>query len=90
MKDKPNEVTATLKVVATGEFYDDDATEELLRYAIEQDLEDSGFDVDVSLMEDIIRCKDCKYHYNMIRCSCGGYTPDNWYCAGGKQKDFRE
>ena len=43
--DKPQKVTATLKVVVTGEFYDEEATEETLRYCVEQDLEDSGFDV---------------------------------------------
>lgn len=48
--DRPNKVTATLKVVVTGEFYDPDATDETLRYCVEQTLEDSGFDVDVSLM----------------------------------------
>ena len=52
MKDKPNKVTATLKVVVTGEFYDDDATEETLRYVVEQDLEDAGFDVDVSVLKE--------------------------------------
>lgn len=51
-KDKPNKVTATLKVVITGEFYDDEASEETLRYFVEQDLEDDGFDVDVSVMRD--------------------------------------
>lgn len=49
MKTEPNKVTAVLKVVVTGEFYDDDATEETLRYAVEQALEDAGFDVDVSI-----------------------------------------
>lgn len=49
MKDEPNKITATLKVVVTGEFYDDDATEETLRYCVEQDLEDAGFEVDVSI-----------------------------------------
>ncbi len=52
-KDKPNKVTATLKVVITGEFYDDEASEETLRYCVEQDLEDAGFDVDVSVMRNI-------------------------------------
>lgn len=52
MKDKPNKVTATLKVIVTGEFYDDEATEETLRYAVEQDLEDAGFDVDVSMLKE--------------------------------------
>ena len=47
--DKPNKVTATLKVVVTGEFYDPDATDETLRYCVEQTLEDAGFDVDVSV-----------------------------------------
>jgi len=49
-KDKPNKITATLKVVITGEFYDDEASEETLRYCAEQDLEDAGFDVEVSVM----------------------------------------
>ena len=49
-KDKPNKVTATLKIVITGEFYDDEASEETLRYCVEQDLEDAGFDVEVSVM----------------------------------------
>lgn len=51
-KDKPNKVTATLKVVITCEFYDDEASEETLRYFAEQALEDEGFDVDVSVMRD--------------------------------------
>lgn len=49
-KEKPNKVTATLKIVITGEFYDDEASEETLRYCAEQALEDAGFDVDVSVM----------------------------------------
>jgi len=49
-KDKPNKVTAILKIVITGEFYDDEASEETLRYCVEQDLEDAGFDVEVSIM----------------------------------------
>lgn len=52
MNDEPNKVTTVLKVVVTGEFYDDDATEETLRYAVEQDLEDAGFDVDVALLKE--------------------------------------
>ena len=48
----PNKITATLKLVVTGEFYDDEASEETLRYCIEQDLEDAGFDVDVSLLKE--------------------------------------
>jgi hypothetical protein len=51
-KYEPNKVTATLKVVVTGEFYGDEVTEETLRYCIEQDLEDAGFDVDVSLLKE--------------------------------------
>ena len=52
MNDEPNTVTTVLKIVVTGEFYDDDATEETLRYAVEQDLEDAGFDVDVTLLKE--------------------------------------
>lgn len=49
-KDKPNKVIAILKIVITGEFYDDEASEETLRYCAEQALEDAGFDVDVSVI----------------------------------------
>lgn len=52
MNDKPNKVTTVLKVVVTGEFYDDDATEETLRYSVEQDLEDAGFDVDITVLKE--------------------------------------
>lgn len=45
MMDKPIKVTAVLKV--TAEFYDPEATPETVRYAVEQDLEDAGFDVEV-------------------------------------------
>ena len=51
-KDKPNKVTAKLRVVVTGDFYDDDATEETLRYCVEQDLEDAGFEVEVELLKE--------------------------------------
>ena len=49
-KDKPKKVTATLKIVITGELYDNEASEETLRYCAEQALEDAGFDVDVSVI----------------------------------------
>lgn len=52
IKYNPNKITATMKLVVTGEFYDDEASEETLRYCIEQDLEDAGFDVDVSLLKE--------------------------------------
>lgn len=52
IKDNPIKITATLKVVVTGEFYDDEASEETLRYFVEQDLEDNGFDVDVELLKE--------------------------------------
>lgn len=45
IKDKPNIIKARLIVDIEGEFYDDEATEETLRYYVEQDLEDAGFNV---------------------------------------------
>ena len=73
IKETPNKITAVLKVTATAEFFDDEASEETVRYAIEQDLEDAGFDVDVELLkeqehsgtwewitEDKYRCSECK------------------------------
>lgn len=64
IKHDPNKITATMKLVVTREFYDDEASEETLRYCIEQDLEDAGFDVDISLLKEqkaVVRCKDCKH-----------------------------
>lgn len=79
MMDKPNKVTTTLKVVVTGEFYDDEATEERLRYVVEQDLEDAGFDVDVALLKEQEPVEP--YTDDEGTCSCGncgenvGYFP---------------
>ena len=58
----PNKITAVLKVTATIEIYDDEASEETVRYIIEHVLEDDGFDVDVALLKEqpeIVRCKNC-------------------------------
>lgn len=52
IKETPNEITAVLKVTATAELFDDEASEETVRYLIEQDLNDAGFDVDVALLKD--------------------------------------
>ena len=45
IKDTPNIIKARLIVDIEGEFYDDESTEETLRYCVEQDLEDAGFNV---------------------------------------------
>ena len=53
MNTEPNKVKAVLRVEVTGEFYDEEASEETLRYAVEQDLEDAGFDdIDVSVVKE--------------------------------------
>lgn len=50
--DKSNKVKAKLIVEVEAEFYDNEASEETLRYCVEQDLEDAGLNViDVSVME---------------------------------------
>lgn len=47
--EKPNKVKAKLIVEVEAEFYDDESSEETLRYCVEQDLEDIGYNViDVS------------------------------------------
>lgn len=51
-KETPNKITAVLKVTATAEFFDDEASEETVRCAIEQDLEGDGFNVDVALLKE--------------------------------------
>jgi len=45
-------ITVALRLKVTGEFYDDEASEETLRYCVEQDLEDAGFYADVSVVRD--------------------------------------
>lgn len=45
IKDRPNKVRAKLIIDVEGEFYDDESTAETLRYCVEQDLEDAGFNV---------------------------------------------
>ena len=50
--DKPNKVKAKLIVEVEAEFCDNESSEETLRYCVEQDLEDAGFNViDVSVMK---------------------------------------
>lgn len=50
MKDKPNKIKARLTVEVEAEFYDDESSEETVRYCVEQDLEDAGLNViDVSV-----------------------------------------
>lgn len=51
VKTPPSKVRARLIVEIEGEFCDDEASEETLRYCVEQDLEDNGYNViDVSIM----------------------------------------
>ena len=45
IKDTPNIIKARLIVDIEGKFYADEATEETLRYCVEQYLEDTGFNV---------------------------------------------
>lgn len=51
-----NRVTAYLKV--TAEFYDPEATPETVRACVEQDLEDAGYEVEVSSFGNWIPVKD--------------------------------
>ena len=86
MKDKPNKITTVLKVIVTGEFYDDDSTEETLRYAVEQDLEDAGFDVDVAILKEQVSVKPKKAdnpEESEYCCGICGYPLwlDELYCA---------
>ena len=51
-----NRVTAYLKV--TAEFYDPEATPEIVRACVEQDLEDAGYEVEVSSFGNWISVKN--------------------------------
>ena len=49
-KDRPNKIKTKLAVEVEAEFYDDESSEETVRYCVEQDLEDAGLNViDVSV-----------------------------------------
>ena len=53
----------------------------------------AGFKKGVALSKEIVRCVECKYRNNSLMCrmySEGMDTPDNWFCADGKRKDYRE
>ena len=54
--EETNRVTAYLKV--TAEFYDPEATPETVRACVEQDLEDAGYEVEVSSFGNWIPVKD--------------------------------
>ena len=54
--EEPNRVTAYLKV--TAEFYDPEATPETVRACVEQDLQDAGYEVEVSSFGKWISVKD--------------------------------
>lgn len=52
LKNKVNKIKAKLIVEVEAEFYDNESSEETLRYCVEQDLEDAGLNViDVSVIE---------------------------------------
>ena len=52
IKDEPRKVKAKLIVEIESEFYDDESSEETVRFCVEQDLEDIGYNViNVSVME---------------------------------------
>lgn len=52
LKNKVNKIKAKLIVEVEGKFYDNESSEETLRYCVEQDLEDAGLNViDVSVMK---------------------------------------
>ena len=86
LKTEPNKVTAVLRVVATGEFYDDEASEETLRYCVEQGLEDAGFDVDVAILKEQEVVESIIMDHIVFgtsrKCSkCNGYLfPAGRYC----------
>ena len=42
---------ATLLVHVSADLDDEESTEDTLRYLVEQDLEDAGFDVEVSVVK---------------------------------------
>ena len=52
LKNKVNKIKAKLIVEVEGKFYDNESSEETLKYCVEQNLEDAGFNfIDVSVLK---------------------------------------
>lgn len=91
IKHDPNK-TAAVKLVVPGELYDDETSEETLRYRIEQTLHDLTNMVDAFMMKErpeTVRCRDCKFWYK-DKCShmcviTGDLRPSNRFCANGER-----
>ena len=90
--EEANRVTAYLKV--TAEFYDPDATPETVRACVEQDLEDAGYEVEVSSFGNWIpvqsRLPDAagapvlvtavnRFNQNAVFIAFQGYGDFKWY-----------
>ena len=87
-----NRVTAYLKV--TAEFYDSESTPETVRFCVEQDLKDAGYEVDVSSFGNWIPVKDRlpdaagapvlvtavnRFNQNAVFIAFQGYGDFKWY-----------
>ena len=88
--DKPNTVRGVFEVRASAEFYDDEATVETLRYTIEQDLEDAGFDVDVKVLRKQMPLKPVQDGDALFwRCGqCGAPVADLYCPHCGREVDW--
>lgn len=54
---------------------------------------DSNGYIRLKLKGELIWCGECKYRNDAIMCpmrSEGMDTPDDWFCADGKRKDYPE
>ena len=81
--DKPNKIKAKLIVEVEADFYDNESSEETLRYCVEQDLEDAGFNViDVSVMKWRFQrgiCMGKKFNYKNYKTNICYDSDDNIY-----------
>jgi len=81
MPDREKYIKVLSKTVKTVKEYNEDAPIKISLECVEDILE---------LLKEqpqIVRCKDCKKHYNELKCRCGGYTPNDWFCADGERQD---
>ena len=94
IREEPHKITAHLYVTVTGNFFDDEATEETIRHCVEQDLIASYDDVDVRLCKNdkpaeniSIHCKDCLWWRPGVIWGKDYYPPQCGKTGGGRSSD---
>lgn len=90
--DKLYTVSGTFVVKASTGYFDDEATAETLRYSIEQDLEDLGYEAEVSVLREqkpIAPVQEIINDAIFWHCGkCGAHLTDNYCPHCGREVDW--